>query len=131
MTMDAAPDRLAIMIDDDAIILTGMEMMLDSWGYGVIAADTGAAALAALRARSPLPTPCVVISDYRLHGMSGLETVRAIRVLCGAAVPAIILTGDTGADLVAAAQTEGLTVLHKPVAPADLRTHIDRLAGQG
>jgi two-component system, OmpR family, phosphate regulon response regulator PhoB len=131
MTSDASPDRLVVVIDDEAIILTGMEIMLDSWGYRVIAAETGEAALAALRAQTPTPVPCVIVSDYRLRGLSGVEVVRALRGLCGAPVPAIILTGDTGADLVAAAQVDGLTVVHKPVAPSDLRVHIDRLAAKG
>lgn len=119
------------MIDDEAIILTGMEIMLDSWGYRVIATETADGALAALRGQSPIPVPSVIISDYRLHGRSGVEAVRALRALCGAPVPAIILTGDTGAELVAAAQVHGLTVVHKPVAPAELRVHIDRLAAKG
>lgn len=126
-----APRRLAVVIDDEAIILTGMEIMLDSWGYRVVAAETADGALAALRAQSPIPVPSVIISDYRLHGVSGVEAVRALRALCGAPVPAIILTGDTGADLAAAAQADGLTVVHKPVAPAELRVHIDRLAAKG
>jgi CheY-like chemotaxis protein len=135
MTSSASPDRLAprrlaVVIDDEAIILTGMEIMLDSWGYRVIAAETADGALAALR-QSPIPVPSVIISDYRLHGRSGVEAVRALRALCGAPVPAIILTGDTGADLVAAAQADGLLVVHKPVGPSDLRVHIDRLAAKG
>gem|GEM_PF-2554643 len=131
MTNDASPDRLAVVIDDEAIILTGMEIMLESWGYRVIAAETAESALAALRAQSPIPVPSVIISDYRLHGVSGVEAVRALRALCGAPVPAIILTGDTGAELLAAAQVHGLTVVHKPVAPAELRVHINRLAAKG
>lgn len=131
MTNDASSDRLAVVIDDEAIILAGMEIMLDSWGYRVIAVETAESALAALRAQTPTPIPCVIISDYRLHGLSGMEAVRALRALCGAPIPAIILTGDTGADLAAAAQVDGLTVVHKPVAPSELRVHIDRLAAKG
>lgn len=127
--MDTTPSPMpfAVVIDDEAIILAGMEIMLDTWGYRVVAVEDAEAALKAL---ATAPTPNVILSDYRLrNGVSGVDAIRAVREACGAPVPAILLTGDTGAGLVAAAQRDGLTVLHKPVQPADLRRHIERLVG--
>ena len=125
MDMDVRPERLAVVIDDEAIILAGMEIMLETWGYSVVAAEDAETALKALAAA---PIPSVIVSDYRLrNGVSGVDAVRAVRDLSGTRVPAIILTGDTGAGLTAAAQRDGLTVLHKPVQPAELRRHLDRL----
>ncbi|MBP2230173.1 CheY-like chemotaxis protein [Azospirillum agricola] len=122
-------DRLAVIIDDEAIILAGMEIMLETWGYRVVAVEDAASALTALAEAPPeAPPPSVIVSDYRLrNGVSGVDAVRAVREAAGAAVPAIILTGDTGAALAAAAQREGFLVLHKPVQPAELRRQIDRL----
>ncbi|SMH53504.1 response regulator [Azospirillum agricola] len=122
-------DRLAVIIDDEAIILAGMEIMLETWGYRVVAVEDAASALAALAEAPPeAPPPSVIVSDYRLrNGVSGVDAVRAVREAAGAAVPAIILTGDTGAALAAAAQREDFLVLHKPVQPAELRRQIDRL----
>lgn len=123
------PERLAVVIDDEAIILAGMEIMLETWGFRVVAAEDAATALKALASDSaPAAGPAVIVSDYRLrNGGSGVDAVRALRQAAGAPVPAIILTGDTGSALVADAQRDGLTILHKPVLPAELRREIDRL----
>ena len=125
MDMNATPDRFAIVIDDESIILAGMEIMLDTWGYRVLAAEDVETVLAKLPGH---PAPDVILSDYRLRdGWSGITAVRAVREACGVAVPAIILTGDTGAELMAAAKTEQLRILHKPVQPNDLRRQIEAL----
>lgn len=125
MDMDVRPERLAVVIDDEAIILAGMEIMLETWGYRVVAVEDAEAALKALVAA---PIPSVIVSDYRLrNGGSGVDAVRAVREASGSLIPAIILTGDTGAALVADAKRDGLTILHKPVQPAELRRQIDRL----
>ncbi|BAI71396.1 two-component response regulator [Azospirillum sp. B510] len=125
MDLSATPDRFAIVIDDESIILAGMEIMLDTWGYQVLAAEDVETILAKLPG---CPVPNVILSDYRLRdGWSGITAVRAVREACGAAIPAIILTGDTGAELLAAAQADGIRILHKPVQPNDLRRRIDAL----
>ncbi|WP_247872086.1 response regulator [Azospirillum sp. TSO35-2] len=123
--MSTHPDRFAVVIDDESIILAGMEIMLDTWGYQVLAAEDVDTVLERLPGA---PVPDVILSDYRLRdGWSGITAVRAVREACGAAVPAIILTGDTGTELIAAAKAEQVTILHKPVQPVDLRRHIDAL----
>ncbi|CAO3443374.1 PAS/PAC Sensor Hybrid Histidine Kinase [Azospirillum largimobile] len=123
MDMNATPDRFAIVIDDESIILAGMEIMLDTWGYRVLAAEDVETVLAKLPGH---PVPDVILSDYRLRdGWSGITAVRAVREACGVAVPAIILTGDTGAELMAAAKAEQVRILHKPVQPNDLRRQIE------
>ncbi|WP_247883671.1 response regulator [Azospirillum sp. B21] len=123
--MNATPDRFAIVIDDESIILAGMEIMLDTWGYRVLAAEDVETILAKLPG---YPVPDVILSDYRLRdGWSGITAVRAVREACGVAVPAIILTGDTGAELMAAAKAEQVRILHKPVQPNDLRRQIEAL----
>ncbi|KAA0580971.1 response regulator [Azospirillum sp. B21] len=125
MDMNATPDRFAIVIDDESIILAGMEIMLDTWGYRVLAAEDVETILAKLPG---YPVPDVILSDYRLRdGWSGITAVRAVREACGVAVPAIILTGDTGAELMAAAKAEQVRILHKPVQPNDLRRQIEAL----
>lgn len=125
MDVNATPDRFAVVIDDESIILAGMEIMLDTWGYRVLAAEDVETVLAKLPG---LPVPDVILSDYRLRdGWSGITAVRAVREACGADVPAIILTGDTGAELMAAAKAEQVRILHKPVQPNDLRRQIEAL----
>ncbi|CAO3354397.1 PAS/PAC Sensor Hybrid Histidine Kinase [Azospirillum palustre] len=129
MDMSATPDRFAVVIDDESIILAGMEIMLDTWGYQVLAAEDVETVLAKLPG---CPLPNVILSDYRLRdGWSGITAVRAVREACGVTVPAIILTGDTGAELMAAAKADRIRILHKPVQPNDLRRQIDSLIAVG
>lgn len=128
MDMSATPGRFAVVIDDESIILAGMEIMLDTWGYQVLAAEDVETVLAKLPGR---PVPDVILSDYRLRdGWSGISAVRAVREACGSTIPAIILTGDTGPELIAAAKAEQVRILHKPVQPNDLRRHIDAVITQ-
>ncbi|WP_245636708.1 response regulator [Azospirillum thiophilum] len=126
--MSTKPDRFAVVIDDESIILAGMEIMLDTWGYQVLAAEDVETVLGKLPGR---PVPDVILSDYRLRdGWSGISAIRAVREACGSAVPAIILTGDTGPELIATAKAEQVRILHKPVQPNDLRRHIDAVIAQ-
>ncbi|MFP5517665.1 MAG: response regulator, partial [Alphaproteobacteria bacterium] len=75
--MDATPDRFAVVIDDESIILAGMEIMLDTWGFRVLAAEDVETVLAKLPGH---PVPDVILSDYRLRdGWSGITAVRAVR----------------------------------------------------
>lgn len=111
---------LALVIDDEAIILDGMRLLLEGWGYGVIAADSSATALAILAETGARPD--VILSDYRLReGGTGTEAIRRIREFCGAKVPGILLTGDTAPERTAEARRDGFMLIHKPLAPDDLR----------
>lgn len=52
--------------------------------------------------------------------------IRRVRARYGAEVPALILTGETGADTLADASAHGVAVLHKPVTPRQLQAEVDR-----
>jgi len=72
--------------------------------------------------------PQLIISDYRLpDGMDGIAGVRMLRTLMGRRVPACLMSGDTDPALMHAAQDASLTLLHKPVRPAKLRSLLRRL----
>lgn len=117
-------EPLAVVIDDETIILAGMEIMLESWGYQVVAAPDLASALDGIAGRKPT----VIVSDYRLRdGWSGVEVVRAVRGACGFPVPGILLTGDTSAALQVEARRDGLAILHKPVQPNELRRTMEQV----
>jgi len=124
--------KVVIVIDDEAIILMGLESMLRACGYRVVtAAVSGEQALERLRASSLKPD--VVIADYWLRGgPAGIEAILKISDLVGGPIPGIILTGETGPEPVRDAATHGFTLLHKPVAAQQLIIAIDRLiAGAG
>ena len=114
-------NKRVLIVEDDAIVLAGMTMMVESWGYTVTAASSGDAALAALAAAGAAPD--VVIADYRLpEGKTGVEAIAALRQRYGAGLTAFLVTGDTSPDVLRDVQKRHkLRVLHKPVAAETLR----------
>jgi DNA-binding NtrC family response regulator len=79
-----------------------MTRMLTSFGYAVSTATTGEEAIDQTAATNPT----VVLLDLDLPGMSGLETLQALRAL--AAAPAVIVTTNGGtADHAAEAARHG------------------------
>lgn len=115
-----------LVIEDDDFAREAMQSLLQSWSYQVRAVPSIARALLAVQQYGP---PDLIVSDYRLgHGDDGLAAVAAIRALVGREVAACLVSGDTDAVLMQAATAAGLTLLHKPVRPAKLRSLLRRLA---
>lgn len=124
----AGGDLFAVVVDDDAIVLLGLQAILKEWGYTVLIAGSGEQAVEKLRAGSR--TPDIVIADYRLRdGKVGTEAIVAIRALYGTEIPAILVTGETGPECQRDAAAHGLGLMHKPVTPRQLssamRRHLD------
>ncbi len=107
-------DGLVLVVDDEALVLHGLQQMLESLGWRVLAASSGEEAVQLVSAAKR--TPDVIVADYRLRGN---ETgVKVIHQVCGAraaSVPAIVLTGDTGPERIAECRRSGFHLLHKPV----------------
>jgi PAS domain S-box-containing protein len=119
--------RLAVLVDDDAIILLGLKAVLEDWGYEVLAAPSAARVLAGLDACGGR-RPDMVIADYRLReGANGIDVVLKIRALLGENIPGVILTGETGRECQREAGVYGLTVVHKPVTSGQLGKALVRL----
>jgi CheY-like chemotaxis protein len=60
-------------------------------------------------------------------GQSGIEVIARLRSVLGAAIPAFLISGDTGPERLREARASGHLLLHKPVAPMALRTAVNRL----
>lgn len=117
--------RFAVLVDDDAIVLMGLQMILTEWGYAVLAAGSADQAMERLSAQARAPD--IVIADYRLReGRIGTEVILRVRERYGAGVPGVILTGETGPDCLLDATAHGLTVIHKPVTPRELGAAVDQ-----
>ncbi len=124
---DLAGIRVAI-IDDDSLARAGMESLLASWDCEVVAAGDAAELLETLQ-RQAMP-PQLVISDFRLHGSTnGIEAIHSLRERYGQTLPAVLISGDTGPEMLRQAHAERLLLLHKPVRPARLRALLNRLFG--
>jgi DNA-binding response OmpR family regulator len=84
-------------------------------------AETVAEALAEVRRDAP----DVLVADYHLHDeLDGLEALVALREVCGAHTPAVLVTADGSDALKRAARDQGIPVLTKPVKPASLRAFL-------
>ncbi|MCW2235874.1 hybrid sensor histidine kinase/response regulator [Azospirillum canadense] len=119
---------LAVILDDDATILTALTMLLEEWGFetvGAAAVDDALAQIAQRRRR-----PDVIIADYHLpDDRTGTDAIRRIRAYCNAPVPSIVLTGDTGPERALEVGRIGSHLLQKPVMPDMLQDMIHRLSG--
>jgi PAS domain S-box-containing protein len=117
--------RFAVVVDDEVIVLMGMEAMLRSWGYDVLAVPSADAAIEGLREGGRRPD--IIVSDYRLReGKVGTNAVQVIRAAVGADIPALIITGETGGLVLQDAAEHRLPVLHKPVPASTLRQELER-----
>ena len=106
-----------LVIDDNPGIREAMGALLRRWGHETIVAGSGREMLT-LAGR----VPDLIISDYHLGAeRNGVEAIGDLRAHFGAAVPAMIITGD------ASLEVEDVVVLRKPVPHGRLRALVGRL----
>jgi two-component system, sensor histidine kinase len=115
----------AVIIDDDAIVLMGLQVILGEWGFEVLAAGSEEQALERLSRIGRRPD--IIIADYRLRdGKIGTDAIRNIRERIGSTVPGVILTGETGSECQQDAARYNLDIAHKPVTPRQLSRTLER-----
>ncbi len=125
-----SPDDLAGLlvhvIEDDGLARAALVNLLLSWGVRV--AQSSSLALALDQVQQGLQSD-LIISDYRLpDNQNGIEAVRLLRLAAQKEIPACLISGNTDPELMQAARQAGLTLMHKPVRPAKLRSLMGRLA---
>ncbi|MBP2311300.1 ATP-binding response regulator [Azospirillum soli] len=120
-----------LVIEDDAIQLEGINLLLRDWGYDVIPTRNLAEAYASLAAAPAAPD--LVLSDLGLNGPeTGIEAIKAVRARCGRVVPGVIVTGDTDPDRLRSIDRSGFGIVHKPYDPVALKSLLARtLSGAG
>jgi two-component system, sensor histidine kinase len=117
--------RLVVVVDDEAAIVDGMKMLLSGWGIEVIGSLTGEEVIAAVHSKERMPD--LIIADYRLaDGAIGTDVIDRLRRELDPEIPAILITGSTGAERVSEADTKRYDLLLKPVNPETLRALMSR-----
>jgi signal transduction histidine kinase len=111
-----------LMVDDDALIAMSSVDMLEDLGHVVTEANSGAAALALLKAGNVFD---LMITDYSMPGMNGAELGRAARNLMPD-LPILVASGY--AELPPGAGID-LPRLGKPYTQSDLAAEISKLFG--
>jgi DNA-binding NtrC family response regulator len=103
-----------LIVDDDPGQRSLLDSFLRSQGFETVTADSGERALEILSAGKF----DMMISDVRMSGLSGLETLRRVRQsrLGGTALPVLLVTAYTDVrDAVAAMRDGAVNYLAKPI----------------
>ena len=117
--------RLVVLVEDDPMVLAGLEAGLAASGYRTVSSSSVEGVDEMLRGVSPEEIRCVV-TDYRLPGeRTGIDALTRIRQIVGRNVRGIILTGDTSPARLREAQASGCHLLNKPTDLAELRAAIE------
>lgn len=90
----AGAGKTVLVVDDEAALAELMAVQLEEEGYQVLVADDGRMALQMMRNGAA----DVVVTDFMMPKMSGLELARAIRAQERfAGIPIILVSGVNGA----------------------------------
>ena len=118
--------RQIVIVEDEPVVRSSLELLLQGWGASIESFDSVAASAAWAQGSPPgQPAPHLLIVDYRLeNGLNGVQAIHALRQRFGAAVPAIVITGSTMTGHENEAQEHDFHVLTKPVLPNKLRAMI-------
>ncbi len=125
VVQDAMDGRRVLVIDDEADVRDGTVRLLSQWGCDAIAIAGADEARSACAERG---APEAMIVDYRLgNGTDGLDAIAALRAQFGRTIPAVLVSGESGAVELARIQAGGIALLHKPLPPARLRSTLAHL----
>ncbi len=126
--------RRVLVVDDNGHAAQVLVDMLAMIGFAVKSADSGVHAIEAVReAMEAGKAFDIVVLDWQMPGMDGLETARRIKALTAYGPPQFVMVTAYGREEVVqqAAQVGIVNVLAKPVSPSVLFDAMMRMAGQG
>ena len=103
-----------LFIDDDEGIRKAIKILLEAHAISGHFSESGEAALAAI---DDGLRPGVIISDFQLPGLDGIETVSRIRAATGTEIPALIITGNTTLTKSLGIKLGNCTAYSKPIEP--------------
>ncbi|MFA5411090.1 MAG: response regulator [Candidatus Omnitrophota bacterium] len=86
-------NKKILVIDDDKLILGTLKRLLTGEGYDVFTAESGSSALEKIKN----DTFNLIITDIRMPGLDGIETIKEIRKYLAEAqreaIPELVITG--------------------------------------
>ena len=115
-------DLRILCLDNDPLILDGMEQLLCTMGAQVVTASNREQLIARFAQGQ---RPDIVLADYHLDdGDTGLSALQEVRQLHGADTPCIIISADDSDVIRDRAKAVGYRFLPKPVNATRLRAFI-------
>lgn len=127
MSSDARPPSAPriLIVDDDAGQRSLLSSFLQGQGFDIVTADSGEAALETLRSQ----TFNMMISDVRMPGISGLETLRRARQEY-TVLPVLLVTAYTDIREAVGAMRDGaVNYLAKPIDLDELLANVQQATG--
>ncbi|MDY0308698.1 MAG: response regulator transcription factor [Castellaniella sp.] len=116
------PTSLIALLEDDPAQSAWMQQTLSSAGYACQAFDEGSALLAALRTRKPF---ALLLLDWELPGINGMEVLRWVRANHSDTLPIIFVTNRTlESDLIEGLNAGADDYIGKPCRPGELLARI-------
>jgi two-component system CheB/CheR fusion protein len=125
-TPSATPATI-LLVEDHAAVRKAMELFIVMSGYRIVSAGSLDQALAVIGESS---RPQLLITDFHLPGrMTGSEVINSVRKVIGENVPAIMISGDTSAEVSDMANDARVRFASKPIDPAELVSLVQELLG--
>ncbi len=122
MSAGAAPERRAVVIEDDEDIRSLIEFTLTSQGFEVRSAETGLAGIELVTGFDP----DLVTLDLGLPGIDGIETCRRIRETNDVYI-VMITARDEEIDRLIGLETGADDFISKPFSPRELQARVNAL----
>jgi CheY-like chemotaxis protein len=121
-------DRKALVVDDEFHIVQVVAIKLRNNGFEVVTADNGADAYALACEHKP----DVVVTDYQMPGLTGLELIEKLRSTPEtAAIPVIMLTARDFAIDDQKKENLGISAcLSKPFSPREVFQTVEEVLRQ-
>jgi two-component system sensor histidine kinase/response regulator len=113
----------ALLVDDSESARMVLEEMLQSFGFHVLVARDGIEALAIYnRENSPDNPISLMVVDWRMPGMDGLQLVNNIKAMKGTNTPSVVMVTAFGVDMVREAAGQKLidAYMIKPINQSSL-----------
>lgn len=108
-----------LVVEDDVLVVQAMAQLFTDLNLPILCSANATDAMALA------PQACVAACDVRLPGsISGLDLALRLQHM---GIPALLMTGETSADIKAFAHQHGLQLLIKPVAPQVLLNGLGQL----
>lgn len=126
MPMDISFSDLTILIvDDDDAVRDSLAQLIESWDCQVLTASDLPQAIAAAGQAAQIDA---LLVDYGLrNGVTGEAVIEHLyNSLLPGKPPALIITGDTSSQSMAALNASGFAYLHKPAKPIKIRNFLQR-----
>lgn len=115
-----------LLVEDEVNVLDMTRMMLARAGHDVVGVPSGAEALAVLEAEGASVSFDVVLTDYRLNDLTGLDVLHAVRGRDSSVQVLLVTAYATTQTAVEAMRDGAFDYIEKPFKRADLLALIEK-----